>query len=204
MKRSLLATALALCASPAFAACPTAEDVVKRGVYIDYSDNTFVRYRQIEADVIGEATYVPTEGENFFSGRYLGVYLIIDAALKDDRPDSESLFTFQPASDAPDWPAVAPGMSWEGTMVTRRANGDFVNRFEMRVEVTGEDALHISGCDYTVDILRVEEVHENSESASEQRYIRELGIGYVSAYGPLTGEYEHYYVPRWIGLKPPC
>ena len=201
--RRLLPTVFILLSPPAFAACPTMADIVGGGVYVDFSDGTYVHYRQTGPDVVGEITYTPDEAGNFFSGRYRGVYLTIDAPLAGDGPDPETLIAFEPAPGADDWPAVAPGMSWAGEVVTRDANGRFINRFEMKVDVIGEDAIHISGCDYDVDVLRIEEVYETGDGVSQLNYIRALGVGYVAAAGALGEEFEFHYVPRWIGLKPP-
>lgn len=201
--RQFLAACLIFAAPPALADCPTAADMAAGGVYIDFSDGTYVHYRQIETDVVGEATVTPDGQENFFSGRYRGVYLIIDAGLNGDRPDPDGLITFQPAEGDADWPAIAPGMRWSGTVVTRAADGDFINRFAMSVAVTGEDAIHISGCDYDVDVIRIEETYEDGDAASELRHIRALGIGYVAAAGPVGDAFEHHYTPGWIGLAPP-
>ncbi|MEL7463285.1 MAG: hypothetical protein AAFN79_04425 [Pseudomonadota bacterium] len=202
MRSPPLAALIALAATPALAACPTSADLAD-GVYVDFSDGTYVRYQTIQEDVVGEATITPGGEEDFFSGRYRGVFLMIDAGLKDNRPDRESLISFQPAKGEPDWPIVSPTMNWSGTVITQNAEGGFINRFEMSAAVTGQDRVSISGCDYDVDIVKIEEVYENGDGASELHYIREIGIGYVAAAGPVGAPYEFFYVPRYIGLKPP-
>lgn len=198
-----VAAAALVFAGPAFAVCPTAADVDGDGVYIDFSDGTYIHYKRLEEEVVGEVAYLPIEEENFFKARYLGFHQVIDAALDGDAPDVSTLLTFQPVAEAPAWPEIGPGVSWEGRIVTQRRNGDFVNTIEQRIEVTGQEIVHISGCNYDADVVVVEEVYPESDGASEWRYLRALGIAYIVANGDVGEDYEFAYVPRLISLDPP-
>ena len=201
MRRALLLSLTAFVAAPALA-CPTSADLAD-GVYVDFSDGTYVRYQTVEEGVVGETTFTAGGEEDFFSGRYRGVFLTIDAALTDSGPDRDALITFQPADGEREWPAVSPVMAWAGSVATRNADGELINQFEMTAAVTGADRVSISGCDYDVDIVKIEETYEDDDGASELHFIRDVGIGYVAATGPVGAPYEFFFVPRYIGLKPP-
>lgn len=202
--RLFLPATLAL-ALPGFAdaACPTAADLETTGVYIDYSDGTYVRYARLEPEIVGETTHAPEGVENYFSARYRGAFLLLDATLAGDGPDPETLLNFQPEAGAPELPAPKADMDWGGAVVTRSADGEVVNKFRMRIRGAGQESLHISGCDYDAMILKVEEVYEDGDSALELRYLPALDIAFVSAAGALGEDFEHYYTPLSVGVKAP-
>lgn len=200
----LAAAGLSLLPTPfARAACPTAADLEATGVVIDFSDGSNVRYARLKPEVVSETTRTADGVENYFSARYRGVFLLLDAALAVDGPDQETLLNFQPSEGDADLPPPAPDMSWVGTVITRHGDGEIANTFEMRIEGAGEENLHIAGCDYASYIIRIEELYEDGDSATELRYLPALGIAYVAAAGAVGADYEFFYVPLLIGAGEP-
>ena len=203
MRLRALAAVLSLAAAPAFAACPTAADLESGGVWIDFSDGSLVRYQRLKPEVVGEANYQPEGVEDFFTARYRGIWLLLDAPLKDDAPDGEEIMSFQPSAGESDWPVVAPGAAWSGEITTRRADGSFVNTFKMSAQVVGEETVHVSGCKYEADIVHVEERYGDGDSRAEIRHLRALGVAYIAASGQIGAEFEYFAVPTWIGDERP-
>ena len=173
------------------------------GVWIDFSDGSHVHYLRLGPELVGEANYHPEGVESFFTKRIGGVWLTEDAPLGGDGWNPEQAVTFAPSPGEPDWPSVGPGMNWSGKVVTRDATGVVVNSFQMAAWAVGEETTHISGCDYVTDVIRIEEIYEDGDQATELRYLRELGVAYIAAAGPLGVDFDTHAAPMLIATKPP-
>ena len=194
---------LSLAAAPVAAACPTAADLDTTGVWIDFSDGSYVHYQRLGPEMVGEANHHPDGVESFFTKRFRGVWLTEDAPLIGDGWNPEEAVTFAPSPGEADWPPAGPELNWSGKVVTRDAGGVVINSFDMAAWTVGAERIHISGCDYAADVIRIEEIYEDGDQATEIRYLSELGVAYVAAAGPLGVDYEFYAVPTWIGIEAP-
>jgi len=194
---------VALSASALSAECLTRADVENGGVHVTLDDGSKIHYRALDGDVIGEFHTQPGDETDFLYGMYRGIYLIIDADLKDGEIVRESLLTYQPSDETIPFPKIQVGAAWQGEFIMREEDGTFYGRFEYDLSVVDAGPISISNCEYETLRVRIDEQFGNEDSSIEYRYLTDLGISIATAYGTIGAPPTSFVSPLTLTTEPP-
>jgi len=193
----------ALTASSLSAECLTRADLKGDGIYLAFDDGYTINYRALEGDVIGEFNDMPADETDFFYGMYRGIYLLIDADIKDGEIVRSSLLTYQPSNEAAPLPEVSNGAKWQGEIIVSEEDGTYFGRMDQSITVSDTAPFLISGCEYQALKVMIEETYGNKGSAAEHRYLKDLGISMTVAYGSIGAPPTPIDAPLTLTAEPP-
>lgn len=191
--------------SQAVAACPTAEDIKTKGVWITYEDDWATYTYQTKPDTYIEMTYYGDGSDGYWFETYLGIYLTAEANAQNGRIQKNDVRKYEYAVPLSGLPSPTKPAKWQGPIKTERADGKPAKPVTSTMSFGTEGSITIGDCTYkTIAIYGVWDDGTPDAGSFALQNLVDLGATLVTAVGVKGKPYDTFFKPVAIGTEKPA